>query len=57
MGMLADYLQNNDDPDLILNYNQWINSLTADDIKQSANQYLGKDVVKVVLYPAEAEHL
>ncbi len=53
IGMLSDYLQNNDDPEVMLNYTQWIDEITSDDIKESANQYIGKDVVKVVLYPAD----
>ncbi|MCW8818413.1 MAG: insulinase family protein [Ignavibacteriaceae bacterium] len=48
---ISDYLENNDDPMQILNYNQWVDELTADDIKNAADKYLGKNVVKVVLYP------
>ena len=50
-GMLSDYLQNNDNPDEMLDYSKWVDEMTADDIKASANEYLGKNVVKVVLYP------
>ena len=53
IGILSDYLENNDDPSVILDYNKWIDEMTADDIKECANKYLGDDVVKVVLYPAE----
>jgi zinc protease len=48
---ISDYLENNDDPLQILNYNLWVDELTADDIKNAADKYLGDNVVKVVLYP------
>ena len=48
---ISDYLENNDDPMQILSYNQWVDELTADDIKNAADKYLGDNVVKVVLYP------
>jgi len=48
---LTDYLENNEDPDRMLNYDQWVDEITADDIKKAANKYLGANVVKVVLYP------
>ncbi len=53
LGILSDYLQNNDNPELIMDYNKWIDEMTADDIKAAAVRYLGKDVVKIVLYPEE----
>jgi len=53
IGIISDYLENNEDPSEILNYNKWIDEMTAEDIKECANEYLGDDVVKVVLYPAE----
>ena len=52
-GMLSDYLQNNDNPDEMLDYSKWVDEMTADDIKECADEYLGKNVVKVVLYPEE----
>jgi zinc protease len=53
--VISDYLKNNEDPAEILDYSKWINELTADDIKKAANEYLGKNVVKVVLYPESEE--
>jgi zinc protease len=50
-GTISDYLENNEDPSEMLNYDQWVNELTANDIKNCADEYLGNDVVKVVLYP------
>lgn len=53
MQMLSDYLENKDDADMIMDYGKWIDEMTADDIKAAAVQYLGKNVVKVILYPEE----
>ena len=50
-GVVSNYIQYNEDPVELLNYNNWVDEITAEDIKQAANQYLNKDVVKVVLYP------
>ncbi len=50
-GIISNYVQYNDNPEEILNYNTWVNEVTPDDIKKAANEYLNKDVVKVVLYP------
>jgi zinc protease len=49
--IISNYLEYNEDPDEMLNYYHWIDELTADDIKQAANEYLNKNVVKVVLFP------
>jgi zinc protease len=49
--VVSDYLENNEDPAGMLYYNKWMDDLTADDIKEAANEYLGNNVVKVVLYP------
>lgn len=50
-GIIANYIQYNENPVEILNYSNWVDEITAKDIKQAANEYLKKDVVKVVLYP------
>lgn len=50
-GIISNYVQYNDNPEEILNYNKWVNEVTADDIKKAANEYLNGNVVKVVLYP------
>lgn len=50
-GIIVNYIQYNENPVEILNYSNWVNEITADDIKQAANEYLNKNVVKVVLYP------
>ncbi len=55
--MLSDYLQNNENPDEMMNYDKWIDELTAEDIKNCADLYLGDNVVKVVLYPEEKEEM
>ena len=49
--VISDYLENDEDPVEILNYNNWVDELTADDIKKAANEYLGDNTVRVVLYP------
>jgi zinc protease len=49
--VVSDYLENNEDPSGMLDYNKWVDELTAGDIKEAANEYLGNNVVKVVLYP------
>ena len=51
LGMLSDYFQNNEDTDVMLDYSDWVDEMTAGDIKECANKYLGRNVVKVVLYP------
>jgi zinc protease len=50
-GVVSNYIQYNEDPIELLSYNNWVDEITAEDIKQAANQYLNKNVVKVVLYP------
>lgn len=50
-GIVSNYIQYNENPVELLNYNKWIDELTSQDIKQAANEYLNKDVAKVVLYP------
>ena len=50
-GVVSNYIQYNENPVELLNYNNWVDEITAENIKQAANQYLNKDVVKVVLYP------
>lgn len=50
-GILSNYIQYNEDPIELLDYNNWIDKIKAEDIKDAANQYLNKNVVKVVLYP------
>ncbi len=55
--ILNDYLQNNEEPEGMLDYYQWVDELTADDIKNCANMYLGDNVVKVVLYPEPKKEL
>ncbi|HSD63686.1 MAG TPA: insulinase family protein, partial [Ignavibacteriaceae bacterium] len=52
-GTISDYLENNDDLSMIPDYEKWIDELTAENIKDCANKYLGDDVVKVVLYPGK----
>ena len=49
--VISNYLENNEDPVEMLNYDQWVNDITADDIKKAINEYLGENIVKVVLYP------
>ena len=49
--VVSDYLENNEDPEGMLEYNKWVEGLTADDIKKAANEYIDDNVVKVVLYP------
>ena len=48
---LTDYLENNEDPDEILNYDQLVDEITGEDIKNAANGYLGENIVQVVLFP------
>ena len=50
-GIISNYLENNEDPLEMLNYYKWVDEITAGDIKKAANEYLGENVVKVVLYP------
>lgn len=50
-GIITNYIQNNENPVKLLNYNKWVDEITSEDIKQAANEYLNKDVAKVVLYP------
>lgn len=52
VGVLSNYLMNNEDPLEMLNYNAWVEKLTLEDIKAFANKYLDTNkFVKVVLYP------
>ena len=48
---ISDYLENNDDLVDLLNYNKWVDELTSDDIKKATDEYLGENVVKIVLFP------
>ena len=50
-GIFTNYIQNDENPVELINYNNWVDEITAEDIKQAAIDYLNKDVVKVVLYP------
>jgi zinc protease len=50
-GIISNYLENNEDPLEMLNYYKWVDEITPDDIKKAANEYLGENIVKVVLYP------
>jgi zinc protease len=50
--IIAAYLENQDNPDEILDYSKWNVNLKGDDIKAAAQKYLSDDnYVKVVLYP------
>jgi len=49
--VISNYLENDEDPVDMLNYTQWVNDITADNIKKAAYEYLGENVVKIVLYP------
>ncbi|MHC1736450.1 MAG: M16 family metallopeptidase [Ignavibacteriaceae bacterium] len=56
VGMLFNYLMYKDNPELILEYNKWVDQLTTDDIKESAGYYLDKNrFIKIVLYPEKKE--
>lgn len=48
---LTDYLQYDDDPSGILDYPQLVESITADEIQKAANNYLGENIVQVILFP------
>ena len=50
-GVVSNYVQYNENPVELLNYNNWVDEITAEEIKQAAKQYLNQDVVKIVLYP------
>jgi len=51
-GVLFNYLLYNEDPEEVLEYNNWIEALTAEDIKEFANKLIKEDrYLKVVLYP------
>lgn len=51
-GMLNNYLFYNENPEIILNYNEFVDKLTSEDIKRLANKYLNeKNYIKAVLYP------
>jgi len=55
-GMLYNYLIYNDNPEIILNYNNWVEGLTVNDIKESAELYLDKNhLVKIILYPEKKD--
>jgi len=52
LGLINNYLSNNDNPEEFLNYSKWNENLKAEDIKAAANKYINdKNYVKVVLYP------
>jgi len=52
VGVLSNYIMNNEDPVEMMAYNSWIEKLTNDDIKTYANKYLNENKsVKVVLLP------
>jgi zinc protease len=49
---LEQYYKNGDDPMTILKFEEYVNNLTSDDIKQAANQYfLENQMIRMVLYP------
>jgi len=48
---LSDYIQNNEDPVEMLNYDNYISNLSAEEIQNAANQYLGENLVQVILFP------
>lgn len=54
-GIISNYIQYNENPVELLNYNNWVDEITSEDIKQAATQYLNKDVAQVVLYPEKKE--
>ncbi|MCK9212279.1 MAG: insulinase family protein [Ignavibacteriaceae bacterium] len=52
VGVLSNYIMNDEDPMEMLKYDSWIEKLTNDDIKAYANKYLDMNkFVKVVLLP------
>lgn len=54
-GAVTSYLQYNEDPIDLLNYYSWVEEISAENIKQAANEYLNENMVKVVLYPESNE--
>lgn len=48
---LSDYIQNNENPIEMLNFDNYINELSAEEIQKAANQYLGENLVQVILFP------
>jgi len=52
-GIISNYLENDEDPVEMLNYYQWVDEITADEIQKAAKEYLGNNKVKIVLYPEE----
>lgn len=54
VGMLFNYLMYKDNPEQILEYDNWVENLSVKDIKDAAGEYLNKErYLKVVLYPEE----
>jgi len=51
-GLLYNFYLYGDNPELVLNYNKWIEELSLDDIKTFAKTYLkGNNEFKAILYP------
>lgn len=54
LGLLTNYMVNQDNLEESLNYDKWNQDLKADEIKAAANKYItDKNYVKVVLYPED----
>lgn len=52
VGVMSNYIMNNEDPQQMMEYNSWVEKLTNEDIKVYANKYLDENkFVKVVLLP------
>ncbi len=52
VGVVSNYIMNNEDPQEMMDYNSWVEKLTNEDIKGYANKYLDENkFVKVVLLP------
>lgn len=55
---LQQYYKHNEDPKLLLQYEEYVNGLTSDDIKASANLYFNDDrLIQFVMYPENQEEL
>ena len=48
---LTDYFQNSEDPNEMMNYINLVNDLSVNDIKNAANEYLGENLVQIILFP------
>lgn len=53
MGILSNYIEYGDDPNLIPEYNKWVEALQVSDIKEACAKYFNSNCVKVVLYPQD----